>query len=44
MHEHSLRFAVAALGGQVSSLDFGHWGLEFRGGGYPHVGSLEGEQ
>ena len=24
MHEHSLRFAVAALGGQVSSLDFGH--------------------
>ena len=24
MHEHSLRFAMAALGGQVLSLDFGH--------------------
>ena len=37
MHEHSLRFAVAALGGQVS-------GVEFRGGSYPPVCSPEGEQ
>ena len=28
MHEHSLRFAMAALGGQVLSFDF--WTLGFR--------------
>ena len=37
MHEPRLRFAVAALGGQVS-------GVEFRGGSYPPVCSPEGEE